>query len=58
LRFSTAICVFPCALVDAIAGKGQPLASGVDGLKSMATALTALQAARDGRKLALEFSSA
>lgn len=45
------------AFVDAVAGKGQPLAGGMDGLKSMATALTALQAAREGRKLALDFFS-
>jgi 1,5-anhydro-D-fructose reductase (1,5-anhydro-D-mannitol-forming) len=43
------------ALVNAITGKGQPLASGQDGLVSMATALAALQAAREGRKLPLQF---
>ena len=43
------------AFVNAVEGKGQPLASGEDGLKSMATALTALDAAREGRKLSVTF---
>jgi 1,5-anhydro-D-fructose reductase (1,5-anhydro-D-mannitol-forming) len=37
------------AFVKACAGRGQPLASGADGAKSMAVALAALQSAKSGR---------
>jgi 1,5-anhydro-D-fructose reductase (1,5-anhydro-D-mannitol-forming) len=40
--------------VSAIAGKGQPSASGEDGIKSMAVALAALKSARAGREAKVE----
>jgi 1,5-anhydro-D-fructose reductase (1,5-anhydro-D-mannitol-forming) len=42
------------AFHDAIAGKGSPAATGEDGVRSMAVALAALEAARTGRETKVE----
>jgi len=42
------------AFVRACAGDGAPLASGIDGLRAMATALAGLASARDGRFHAID----
>jgi 1,5-anhydro-D-fructose reductase (1,5-anhydro-D-mannitol-forming) len=42
------------AFQDAIAGKGQPSASGEDGIRSMALALAALKSAKTGRVVPVE----
>lgn len=42
------------AFHDAIAGKGEPIASGRDGMISLAVALAALESARTGRLAAIE----
>ena len=39
---------------DAVAGKGAPAATGEDGIKSLAVALAALEAARSGRETAVD----
>jgi 1,5-anhydro-D-fructose reductase (1,5-anhydro-D-mannitol-forming) len=42
------------AFHDALAGKGQPPATGRDGVKSLAVALAALESARTGRSIAVD----
>jgi 1,5-anhydro-D-fructose reductase (1,5-anhydro-D-mannitol-forming) len=44
--------------VDAIEGKGTPAASGWDGVKSLAIALAVREAARTGRRLAVDYGAA
>ena len=39
----------------AIRGEGAPAASGHDGVKSLAVALAALQSAREGRRVAVDY---
>jgi 1,5-anhydro-D-fructose reductase (1,5-anhydro-D-mannitol-forming) len=39
------------AFAAAVAGQGQPLCSGEDGLRAMATGLAALESARSGRRV-------
>ena len=43
------------AFVRAIRGEGPPAASGEDGVRSLATALAVLEAARTGRRTAVRF---
>jgi 1,5-anhydro-D-fructose reductase (1,5-anhydro-D-mannitol-forming) len=43
------------AFVDAIHGRGHPLADGWDGYKSMATALAGLRSAQSGQKVPVQF---
>jgi len=43
------------AFVGAIRGEGAPSASGEDGVRSLATALAVLEAARTGRRTAVRF---
>lgn len=42
---------------EAVAGKGQPAASGVDGVKSLAVSLAVSKAAGSGTKVAVNYSS-
>jgi 1,5-anhydro-D-fructose reductase (1,5-anhydro-D-mannitol-forming) len=43
-----------CAFQDAVRGKGQPSASGEDGVRSMALAIAALESAATGREVPIE----
>ena len=44
------------AFVNAIHGQGRPLSDGLDGLKSMSTALAAIRSARSGSKQTFSFT--
>jgi len=41
---------------EAVAGRGQPAASGEDGVKSLSVALATIEAARDGRETAIDLT--
>jgi 1,5-anhydro-D-fructose reductase (1,5-anhydro-D-mannitol-forming) len=42
------------AFHNAVRGKGQPAATGEDGIRSMALAIAALKSAKSGREAAVE----
>ncbi len=44
--------------VDAVSGKGQPAATGRDGVKSLAVALAVRQAARTGQTMSVDYGAA
>ena len=41
--------------IDAVAGSGQPAATGIDGVKSLAVAEAVKQAAVSGRRVAIDY---
>ncbi len=50
-RYTRAVRLF----VDAIINEGKPTADGVDGIKSLAVALAVCEAAKSGKKVAVDY---